>query len=75
MVSAFLVIVVITYKFSSYIEDTSSIVYQSRFYIRWYPYTSILTINNLEDRKIISGRERWLDIHYSEMIENLNELE
>lgn len=46
-----------------YIEDTSYILSNTRNYFRWWPYTDIFHIDDIEQKAIVADREFYVDEH------------
>lgn len=66
--------IVFLYKSKEYFADTSEILNGSRFYIRWYPYTSVFTKDFPYQKSEIDRREKWVDAHYTILIDDLRDL-
>ena len=65
---------VLLYKSKEYFADTSEILVHSRFYIRWYPYTTVFTKDWASQKRAVEMREKWVDAHFVNLVEDLKEL-
>ena len=70
----FIVLLISAYKGNDYYADTSDVLPNSRFYIRWHPYTSIFTKQKKWQIDIIDKREKWVDMHYETLVDDLKDL-
>lgn len=74
-IAVILTILFIYYRFTYYFADKSDIIYGSKFHIIWYPYTSVFNYNTPASKKAIFERETWLNNHYSNLVDELTDIQ
>jgi len=65
---------VLLYKSQEYFTDTSSVMYNTKFHIRWYPYTHIFNKESKEQLEIIERREKWVEGYFDRLTTDVKEL-
>ncbi len=75
--SMFLIVLlpsVFFYQTGKYFADRSDVIPNTRFYIIWHPYTSVFTKDLASQKNAINLREKWVDAHFVNLVEDLKEL-